>query len=118
MGTSAVESDTLNRIRDAEILRFLGEKWGQIVEIFDPVHFILFGSRINGTPHEWSDIDMIVVSDYFHDRRFIGRAYDFWTKIRPHLATSTLCYSPEEFAEARIGIGVVPDACREGLWIR
>ena len=113
-----IEPDTLKRIRDAEVQRFLNEKWAQIVQLYDPDHFILFGSRINGVPHEWSDIDMIIVSKAFRDTRWIERPFDFWNRVRPHLATTTLCYSPEEFAEARTGIGLVPDACREGLWIR
>jgi predicted nucleotidyltransferase len=105
-------------LRDPEVRRFLDEKWDLIEEHFAPAHFILFGSRINGTPHEWSDIDMIVVSKSFAGTGFIGRAFHFKTLIDPHIATTVLCYTPEEFAGASTGIGVVPDACREGLWLR
>src|SRR5262245_19318504 len=118
MGLATIEADTLSRIRDPEVRRFLDQKWALIEEKFAPEHFILFGSRINGTPHEWSDIDMIVVSKAFAATRFIWRAYEFKTAILPHLPTTVLCYTPEEFEGMRTGIGVVPDACREGLWIR
>ena len=118
MGFAAVESNIVNRIQDPDVQRFLTEKWDLIEQHFAPEHFILFGSRINGTPHEWSDIDMIVVSKAFAETRFIGRAYHFKTIIAPHTATSVLCYTPEEFVSASTGIGVVPDACREGIWLK
>jgi len=118
VGVAAVEPAILTRITDPEVRRFLSEKWALIEELFAPEHVILFGSRVNGTPHEWSDIDLIVVSRTFAETPFIGRAYHFKTAIRPHIATTVLCYTPEEFASASSGIGVVPDACREGLWIK
>jgi predicted nucleotidyltransferase len=105
-------------VTDPEVQRFLGEKWALIEERFAPVHFILFGSRINGAPHEWSDIDVIVVSECFANVRFVKRAYLFQTTIRPHIPMTTLCYTPEEFVDLRSGIGVVADACREGLWLK
>lgn len=118
MGAATVEADALKRLTDPEVRRFLREKWSLIEERFAPVHFILFGSRVNGTPHEWSDIDAIIVSDRFVDTRFLRRAYEFKTAIRPHLAMTALCYTPVEFANMRQGIGVVPDACAEGVWLK
>lgn len=118
MGYAATEPDIVKRIQDPEVQRFLTEKWELIEQHFAPEHFILFGSRINGVPHEWSDIDMIVVSKTFEQTRFIGRAYHFKTIVGPHIATSVLCYTPDEFVSASTGIGVVPDACREGVWLK
>lgn len=118
MGAATIAADALKRLTDSEVCRFLGEKWPLVEERFAPVHFILFGSRVNGTPHEWSDIDAIIVSDRFRDTRFIRRAYEFKTAIRPHLAMTALCYTPEEFASLRHGVGVVPDACAEGVWVK
>jgi predicted nucleotidyltransferase len=118
MGAATTKSDAMNRIHDAEVQRFLDEKWDLIEKQFAPEHVILFGSRINGTPNEWSDIDIIVVSREFEKHRFIRRAFHFKTSIEPHIATTVLCYTPEEFASASTGIGVVPDACREGLWLK
>ena len=42
-----------------------------IVTKYDPIKIILFGSCSQGTQHEFSDIDMIVIkdtNDYFFDR--------------------------------------------------
>lgn len=118
MGPPAIRTEALSRLRDAEVQRFLREKWDLIEEHFAPVHFLLFGSRINGTPHEWSDIDSIVVSRRFADTRFIKRAYQFKSLIRPHVGMTALCYTPEEFEDLRTGVGVVADACREGVWLK
>jgi len=53
----------IDRFRDAV------EKQGIRVE-----RFILYGSFAYGTPHEWSDIDLVVVFD-----DFIGKGY--WERI-------------------------------------
>lgn len=118
MGASAIESVGLSQLVDPEVRRFLNERWQLIQELFAPTHFILFGSRINGTPHEFSDIDLILVSERFRDVRFIWRSDLFRDLIAPAIAVTALCYTPEEFASASTGIGVVPDACREGVWIK
>jgi hypothetical protein len=118
MGLAAAESSALIRLKDREVRRFLDEKWRIVEEQFAPEHFILFGSRINGTPREDSDIDLVIVSAVFRDIRFIWRSDFFRERINPHIITTALCCTPEEFAEMRTGIGVVPDACREGVWIR
>jgi hypothetical protein len=52
------------------------------------------------------------------DIRFIWRADSFREIIDPHVIMTALCYTPEEFADMRTGIGVVPDACREGLRLK
>jgi hypothetical protein len=117
-GTESHYADAMKRITDPEGRRFLSEKWEVIEREFAPRHFILFGSRINGTPHEWSDIDAIIVSDRFARTRFLRRAYQFKTAVRPHIGMTALCYTPEEFESQRQGIGVVADACAEGLWLK
>jgi hypothetical protein len=113
---AAIGTDALIRVTDPEVQRFLRDKWAMIEERFAPVHVILFGSRITGTPHEWSDVDLIVVSAHFAAIRFVKRAYHFLTAIRPHIAMTALCYTPEEFAN--LGIGVAADACRDGVWLK
>jgi hypothetical protein len=118
VGGIAVEPDVLKRLTDPEVQRFLREKWDQIEERFAPAHVILFGSRINGRPDEWSDLDLVVVSDRFHGIRWVKRAYHFQSAVDPHLSMTALCYTPEEFAGMLDGIGVVADACREGVWLR
>ena len=59
---------------------------------------ILFGSYVNGSNHEWSDIDIALISDKFEGIRFKDR-----NKIRSiTLAISSdlspLPYRPEDFS--------------------
>jgi predicted nucleotidyltransferase len=118
MAIAPAKSDTLKRVADPELKRFVREKWDLVEDHFAPAHCILFGSRVNGTPHEWSDIDVIIVSERFATIRFIRRAYEFKSVVRPHLGMTALCYTPAEFDNVRSGIGVVADACKEGIWLR
>jgi predicted nucleotidyltransferase len=41
----------------------------RIAEKFDPEKIILFGSFAYGTPHEWSDVDLLVVMDTYSEIR-------------------------------------------------
>lgn len=120
MGATAVDFDPAvqHRLTDPVVRQFLNEKWSLIEEKFAPKHFILFGSRVNGTPHEWSDIDAIIVSEAFDKNQRLGRSAIFKNAIDVQVAMDILCYTPEEFEYMRTGIGVVPDACREGVWLK
>src|SRR5262249_8569358 len=118
VGVTAIGADALARLTDPEIRRFLDEKWELVEELFAPVHAIFFGSRVNGTPHEDSDIDLILVSDRFAEIRFVKRKYTFKTSIRPHIRMDVFCYTPQEFEKLSTGIGVIADACREGVWLK
>ena len=39
----------------------------RIAEKFDPEKIILFGSFAYGTPHEWSDVDLLVVMEAYNE---------------------------------------------------
>src|SRR5437870_12593989 len=39
----------------------------RIAEKFDPEKIILFGSFAYGTPHEWSDVDLLVVMPTYNE---------------------------------------------------
>jgi predicted nucleotidyltransferase len=41
----------------------------RIAEKFDPEKIILFGSFAYGTPHEWSDVDLLVVMPTYNEIR-------------------------------------------------
>ena len=44
-----------------------------------PVSFgVLFGSQVTGKIHEWSDIDLVVVSPYFDGKRRFGDSVPLW----------------------------------------
>lgn len=119
MGPSTIEPKSLAQITDPEVRRFLREHWATIEDKFKPIHFILFGSRITGTPHEWSDIDAILVSERFFGMEFSERVFLFKTSVQPHIAMDVLCYPPDEFEDLRNApVGIVADACKEGIWLK
>ncbi len=60
---------------------------------------VLFGSQVKGTAHEWSDIDLAVVSqdfvgNYFDDNDKIRRA-----KLNTSYDLEIHPYRPEDFTE-------------------
>jgi len=51
---------------DKETVREIAEKFSEKVkEILNPNAILIFGSYVNGTPHEYSDIDIaVIVKDF------------------------------------------------------
>ena len=60
----------------------------------NPDAVIFFGSYVNGTPHQWSDIDIAVVIDDFSGNwleissMLYGLAWELPAGIEPHLLDS------------------------------
>ena len=83
-----------------------------------PISKILFfGSFAKGKPHKWSDIDLIIVSSKFRDKKTYKRArklYDYWDLDHP---VDFLCYTPEEFNRLKKQFTVVREAVRKGIEI-
>ncbi|MBI2106706.1 nucleotidyltransferase domain-containing protein [Candidatus Woesearchaeota archaeon] len=77
----------------------------------------LFGSRVKGRPHRWSDFDLIIVSERFKDKASFKRSIGFhkyWTIDYP---VDFLCYTPEEFKKLSKQITIIREAVREGISI-
>lgn len=75
---------------------------------------IVFGSRVRGKFHRWSDIDLIIVSRKFKKLDFMQRGakmYDYWSLDYP---VDFLCYTPEEFNKLSKGITIVNEAVSKG----
>ena len=92
------------------LLPRLRDEWGAR-------HVLLFGSRARGEGDEWSDLDVIVVSDAFEEKRLIDRAPDLFRGLGCPVQVETLCYAPDEFERKRREPGVVATACEEGIWL-
>jgi predicted nucleotidyltransferase len=45
----------------------------QIADKFQPDKIILFGSYVYGTPHEWSDVDLLVIMPAWNNRSKANR---------------------------------------------
>jgi len=51
---------------DKETVREIAVTYGEEVKkVLNPTAIILFGSYVNGNPHEWSDIDIAVIINDF-----------------------------------------------------
>jgi len=85
----------------------------EVRKVLNPVSVILFGSYVNGTPHENSDIDIAVLvsnvegEEWYNSRillQRIRRNLDF-IDIEPHLLDEN--YDPSGFVEHVIKTGEV-----------
>jgi len=64
-------------MHDKEEVRQIAHRYSDLVRTqYDPLRVVLFGSYVNGTPREDSDIDIAVV---FKD--FQGKWYDTWADL-------------------------------------
>ena len=69
----------------------------RVTQVYQPKSVILFGSYVNGTPHEYSDIDIAVVFDNFEGdclaawANLVGIAcdVDVMAGIEPHMLDET-----------------------------
>lgn len=59
---------------------------------------ILFGSYVTGSDHEWSDIDIALVSDVFEGIRFRDRNKIRKITLEVSSDLSPLPYRPEDFS--------------------
>lgn len=78
---------------------------------------LLFGSRAVGKTCDWSDIDLIIVSDRFKNLKFRRRStkmYDYWDSDYP---VDFLCYTIKEFNIQKKQIGIVGEAVKDGVEI-
>ncbi len=78
---------------------------------------LFFGSRANGRPDRWSDIDLVVVSQWFEGKRRLVRAR--WLRKAWDLGypVDFLCYTPEEFRERAAEPTIVKEALKKGILI-
>lgn len=71
----------------------IAKKYAEVVaKEFDPKEVLLFGSYLDGTPHEYSDIDIAVIFDEYKDNdlwsatsRMYNICRDVNMYIEPHL---------------------------------
>ena len=86
----------------------------EVKKTLNPVSVILFGSYVNGSPHEWSDIDVAVLvnnvdgEEWYNSRILLQKirwSEDDFTDIEPHLLDES--HDPSGFVEHVIKTGEV-----------
>lgn len=108
------------RVIDEKVKYILDHYLDRIREHLEPSEVWIWGSRVYGTPDEFSDIDMIIVSNRFEGQSFFQRRELFRRLIGVHKdpeaeVVDVLCYTPAEFAELRSQPTVVREAAEKGL---
>ncbi|MBM3471890.1 MAG: nucleotidyltransferase domain-containing protein [Armatimonadetes bacterium] len=119
MGEEAtgVGGDAVAPALDPEVGRFLRECLDPIRAAFAPQALFLFGSRVHAARDEWSDIDILLVSDRFAGQRMLDRLRAFRRQIDPHRHVDVLCVTPEGFEQRRNGATIIAEAVRTGVRI-
>ena len=81
---------------DKATVREIADRYAQEVrKVLSPDAIILFGSYVDGTPHEWSDIDIAIVINGFQGNwletasMLCGLSWDVSLGIEPHLLDET-----------------------------
>jgi hypothetical protein len=86
----------------------------RLEERFRVERMILFGSRARGDHLLSSDVDVIIVSPDFADLPFLQRIREVAVLWDGDVPLEPVCYTPEEFARKRLGIGIARRAAEEG----
>jgi len=84
---------------------------------FEIQELYVFGSFVSGKMSKDSDIDVIIVSKHFSNKKFFKRAVGlrkFWKLNRP---VDFLCYTPDEFKKKKKRVSIVSEAVGEGISI-
>jgi len=97
-------------MNDPIINGFQSEILPLLIDLFQPEDVILFGSRVQGTAHEESDLDVIVVSEFFKNVPQHERFPLIRKRIRTPYSIDYLCYTPEEFKRMRTRSSVLEGA--------
>ena len=79
---------------------------------------ILFGSRAKGKATVDSDVDLIIVSSKFKNKKRLDRSPPLYLKWNLKYPVDFLCYTPEEFKRKKKQIGIVQEAIKEGIEIK
>ena len=107
------------QIRDAKV-RYILERYLDKIKLeFAPAQVWVWGSRIYGEPDNYSDVDLIIVSERFQGipfwkRRSLFREATGLSEDRNAEVVDVLCYTPEEFEERSASPTTVREAVRKG----
>lgn len=97
-------------MNDPVIDVFRSEILPKLIDLFHPEDVILFGSRVQGTAHDESDLDVIVVAESFRDVPQHERFPLIRKRIRTAYSIDYLCYTPEEFERMKTRSSVLESA--------
>lgn len=99
---------------DIWLQRFEREVLPVLASEFKPETVIIFGSRITGKANDGSDIDVLIISDFFKHIPFIKRMPMVLRTARFEKHVDYICYTPIEFENIKDKSSVIMDALENG----
>jgi predicted nucleotidyltransferase len=102
---------------DPWVERFKLEILPSLLSDFKAKMVIVFGSRVSGTPIAESDIDVVVISNYFAKISFLKRMPLLLKEIPFPKHVDYICYTPEEFEKLKTSSTIIMEALESGLRI-
>jgi uncharacterized protein len=104
--TEQPANDGVKRYDGLAAAEWIPEIVQRIVERFDPLKIILFGSHARGEANRWSDVDLLVVFDEPVDKR--ERAIEIQRQLRGFLvAKDVIVTDTEEISRIGHLVGTV-----------
>lgn len=100
---------------DKWIISFRDDALPLLIEKIKPVKVILFGSRARGTANEHSDIDIIIISNFFESIPFVERMPIVLKLIQFPKHVDIICYSEKEFLNIKNKSSILIDALQHGI---
>ena len=89
----------------------------KIVKEIGPARIYVFGSRVKGLATEESDIDLIIISEYFANIPFVQRMSRILRLADFDKHLDVLCYTPTEYEEIKQSSSLIQDALKEQIEI-
>lgn len=69
----------------------------ELVKNYQPEKVILFGSRVGGKTHKWSDVDLVAIKKT--NKNFYDRIGEASASFKHTLPVDVIVYTPEEFKQ-------------------
>lgn len=91
----------------------LAEAVRRIRAVGDPLKIVLFGSWARGTPHEHSDLDLLIVESTDDRHARVGRYYEALCDLHP--SKDIVVYTPHDVEEwSQVPMAFITTILREG----
>ena len=101
-------------IQGYDISAFKKDALPKIFNKIKPEKILLFGSQATGKATENSDIDIIIISDFFKNMPFLERMPFVLKLIQFPKHVDIICYSREEFQKMKDKSSILIDALKNG----
>ena len=102
-------------MKDKWIEKFIKEAIPKILEKISPSQIIVFDSRVKGNAKDESDIDVIVISDYFEGIPFLKRMPMLLKLVKFEKHIDFLCYTEDEFEKVKKMSAILKSALQNGV---